>query len=65
LGRFGSLIRLSPIGFIYLHSLAKACEEAADEPRVRPLLFKLLLAAPLTLAQLVRAERQAERRLAA
>jgi hypothetical protein len=45
--------------------LAKACEEAADEPRVRPLLFKLLLAAPLTLAQLVRAERQAERRLAA
>jgi len=65
LGRFGSLIRLSPIGFIYLHSLAKACEEAADEPRVRPLLFKLLLAAALDARAVGTAERQAERRLAA
>ena len=49
----------------YLHALAKACEEAADTPRVRPLLFLLLLAAPRTLCELRRAEQQRARRLAA
>ena len=49
----------------YLHALAKACEEAADTPRVRPLLFLLLLRAPRTLCELVQAERREARRLAA
>jgi hypothetical protein len=40
----------------YLHALARACEEAAREPKVRALLFMLLLRGPRTLCELRRAE---------
>jgi hypothetical protein len=43
----------------YLCGLSAACREAADTPRVRPLLFLLLLRAPRTLCELVRAQRLA------
>ena len=49
----------------YLHALARACEEAAAEPKVRPLLFALLLLAPRTILELRRADRRETRRLAA
>ena len=42
----------------YLRALGLACQEAADEPRVRPLLFALLLLAPKTILELRRAARQ-------
>jgi hypothetical protein len=45
----------------YLHALGNACLEAAATPRVRPLLFMLLLRAPKTIAELWRAERQRAR----
>jgi hypothetical protein len=47
----------------YLHALGTACLEAAREPRVRGLLFRVLLLAPRTLCELRQAE--LERRLAA
>jgi hypothetical protein len=47
------------------NALASACLEAAREPRVRALLFWLLLLAPRTMLELRRAERQRERLLAA
>ena len=49
----------------YLRALAAACAEAAREPRVRALLFMLLLRAPRTLCELARTERRAARRIAA
>jgi hypothetical protein len=42
----------------YLRALSAACREAADEPRVRPLLFALLLIAPRTLWQLAAEQRR-------
>jgi hypothetical protein len=42
----------------YLHALARACLEGATNPRVRGLLFALLLRAPSTLAQLGRERRR-------
>jgi hypothetical protein len=36
----------------YLRALGLACLEGADEPRVRPLLFRLLLLVPKTLCEL-------------
>jgi hypothetical protein len=47
----------------YLRALGLACLEAAREPRVRPLLFPLLLIAPKTILELRRAEQRS--RLAA
>jgi hypothetical protein len=47
----------------YLHALEKACIEGAREPRVRALLFMLLLRAPRTLLQIAADEQRA--RLAA
>jgi hypothetical protein len=47
----------------YLRALGSACLEAATTPKVRPLLFALLLVAPRTLLQI--AAEQRARRLAA
>ena len=47
----------------YLRALGSACPEAATTPKVRPLLFALLLVAPRTLLQI--AAEQRARRLAA
>jgi hypothetical protein len=49
----------------YLRGLGHACLEAADRPQTRLLLLQLLLRAPRTLAELLRAERRETRRLAA
>jgi hypothetical protein len=38
----------------YLRALGLACLEAADKPRMRPLLFAVLLLAPKTIAELRR-----------
>lgn len=38
----------------YLRQLGQACIEAANDPRVRPLLFRVLLIAAQTIAQLAR-----------
>ena len=49
----------------YLRALSAACREAADDAKLRPVLFLLLTVAPKTICELLRAERQAARRLAA
>jgi hypothetical protein len=43
---------------VYLRELRTACHEAADDPRLRPLLFRLLLIAPRSICELRRAERR-------
>lgn len=42
----------------YLRELGSACREAADDARLRPLLFRLIELAPKTIFELQQAERR-------
>ena len=43
---------------VYLHELGRACHDAADDARLRPLLFRLIELAPKTIFELQQAERR-------